>query len=696
MAAAGTAAGKMSVDFDTAMRKIISLVGESEEQVARYSEAVLNLAGPVAAAPVELADALFFITSAGQKGELALSTLEAGAQAAAAGLGDTAVVVDAVTSAVNAYGAANLSSSLATATLVAAVREGKASAESLAPVFGDLLDNANLLNVQFHELGAGLAHITRTGKTASGAATQIGAIMLGIVKPTQQAHEQLAAVGSSMEEIRKEIRTRGLLSGLLKLRNTFGENTEALGRVFRNAEAFNGVLALTRNNGEDAAKIFESLAKTTEQDLADAFQAAAAGPGFALKQALTEIQVAAIRLGDALLPTVIPIIRQLTEIVGELADAFATLPEWARKAALVFGLVVAAAGPVLLVIGAIATGLATIGTATAGWAIAATVAAGIIATNWETIKKAVVRVLEFLQPAIDAVTVFIIDQWEKVRETAARVWPKVQQLVGRVAAKLAAFWEEHGEKVVRFVRTAWKIIGGIIETGVDLILGLVEGMIDVLNGDWDALKETAIRTFNAMMDGAGRIVAAGVAGIAAGFRRLAADVLTSIQSMLGKMRDWAAVVAAVAFFDPAAKKAAEAALGLIDKGYSAIGDQITRNLDEARKWEAAQAALLAPVDAAKEGLVEYRSEWVTATGQIEEAAVTAQTVFGNATDAMVGQLTGGFGKAADSMKAQYRDVAVTIEGTEITGTVKLKVDDEDFNRWLEERGLEPDTGGTVP
>jgi hypothetical protein len=246
------------------------------------------------------------------------------------------------------------------------------------------------------------------------------------------------------------------------------------------------------------------------------------------------------------------------------------------------------------------------------------------------------------------------------------------------------------------VRTAWKIIGGIIETGVDLILGLVEGMIDVLNGDWDALKETAIRTFNAMMEGAGQAVAAGVAGIAAGFRRLAVDVLTSIQSMLAKMRTWAAVISEVAFFNPAAKAAAEAALSIIDKGYNAIGEQITKNAAEAARWEAIQRAMLGPVENATEGLKEYRNEWVVVEGKVEQVATNAVAIFGNATDAMVGQLTGGFGKAADSMRAEYRDVALEIEGTEITGTVKLKVDDEEFNRWLEERGLEPDTGGVVP
>ncbi|BCV00221.1 MAG: hypothetical protein CM15mV33_840 [uncultured marine virus] len=55
--------------------------------------------------PQELADAMFFIASAGLRGATAMEVLNASAKAAAIGLGQTKAVADAATSAVNAYGA---------------------------------------------------------------------------------------------------------------------------------------------------------------------------------------------------------------------------------------------------------------------------------------------------------------------------------------------------------------------------------------------------------------------------------------------------------------------------------------------------------------------------------------------------------------------------------------------------------------
>ena len=63
--AAGGAALKMASDFESSMTKIQSLVGRSEEEVQGLTKSVLKLSGETARAPQELADAMFFITSAG-------------------------------------------------------------------------------------------------------------------------------------------------------------------------------------------------------------------------------------------------------------------------------------------------------------------------------------------------------------------------------------------------------------------------------------------------------------------------------------------------------------------------------------------------------------------------------------------------------------------------------------------------------
>ncbi len=123
LVAVGGLAIKAAADFEASMTKIESLVGLSSEAVEGFTEDVRRLSGETAQAPKDLADAMFFITSAGLRGAAATETLEAAAKAAAVGLGDTATIADLATSALNAYGEANISATQATDVMVAAVRK---------------------------------------------------------------------------------------------------------------------------------------------------------------------------------------------------------------------------------------------------------------------------------------------------------------------------------------------------------------------------------------------------------------------------------------------------------------------------------------------------------------------------------------------------------------------------------------------
>ncbi len=61
-------AGKVTSEFDDSLTKIISLVGQSSDQVAKWREQILLLGPAVGKGPGELADGLFFVTSAGFRG----------------------------------------------------------------------------------------------------------------------------------------------------------------------------------------------------------------------------------------------------------------------------------------------------------------------------------------------------------------------------------------------------------------------------------------------------------------------------------------------------------------------------------------------------------------------------------------------------------------------------------------------------
>lgn len=356
--AVGVASAKMALDFHDSMEKMVSLVGVSEKQVNQWSQQLLQLGPKVGKSPRELADALFFVTSAGFRGSAAIDVLTASAKASAAGLGKTKTIADAVTSAVNAYGIKSLSASKATDVLIASVKAGKMPAEALSRVIGQIVPIAQATGVSFDQVGAAIAAMTRQGLSAAQASTGLRGLLSGLLKPANSAVKEFANLGLSMDQVRQSIRDKGLLPTLMDLRARVGDNTTEMAHMFPNIRALNAFLVLTGKNAKDNAGIFKDLANSTGST-DKAFETVSHTAGFKLQQALAQLQSTAIQIGTAIMPALVAIAQK----VAAAAQWFANLPAPVRAAALAFGAALAALGPLLTVIGNVVRVIGPLGTA---------------------------------------------------------------------------------------------------------------------------------------------------------------------------------------------------------------------------------------------------------------------------------------------------------------------------------------------
>ena len=363
--AAGVASVKLAADFEHTMDQIIGLAGKSQQQVDAWSKDILALGPELGKAPRELAEALYFVASSGVDAAQAMDVVTISAKASAAGLGDTQVVADAVTSAMNAYASSGLSASEATDVLTQAVKLGKGEADAMAPVLGSLLPTAAELDVSFQDVAASLAAMTTTGDSASIAATKINAIMSALLKVTPQSAQAFKDVGLNVDDLRNSLGEEGLLPTLQLIKTAVGDDTAALAAMFPNVRALRGVLSLTGENAANVTEIFrqmdDSLGATDE-----AFKAVTESAEFKFNQAMAQVQTTAIEIGSVILPAV-------TSAVGALAGAFEFIgelsPEMQKFLAQVLG-IAAAVGPMLIIMSkmpgvfhAMATGAGQLGAA---------------------------------------------------------------------------------------------------------------------------------------------------------------------------------------------------------------------------------------------------------------------------------------------------------------------------------------------
>lgn len=346
--AAGAAAIKLSVDFESAMGNIRALVGASSEQVDAWSQDILSLAKGLPQAPKELADALYFVTSSGIATGEAMDVVEQSARAAAAGLGQTQTVADAVTSAMNAYGSAALSAEQATDILTATVREGKGEPEELAASIGRVIAPAQALGVEFNEVGGAFSSLTLLGLDAAEAATGFRGILSSLLKPAEKSRAEFERLGISVDQMRQNVAEKGLLPSLLELRKKIGNNKDAIGNLFPNVRALNAFLILTGENAEKNTEIFGELANATGAT-DKAFEEASKTTGFKLKRALSSLQVSAIKLGD----TLAPVFAKLATFVAGLAEKLSSLGPVGRAVALTFAGIGLVVGPLLRVAGSL-------------------------------------------------------------------------------------------------------------------------------------------------------------------------------------------------------------------------------------------------------------------------------------------------------------------------------------------------------
>ena len=297
--AAGVVSIKLASDFDSSMSKITGLVGIAADKVDAMGESLKGISSVTAKGPAELAEALFSVTSAGLRGTDAMEALEFAAKASAAGLGETADVADALTSAMNAYAASGLSAEEATNILVATVREGKLEASELGAAIGQVLPIASEMGVTFDEVGASIAAMTRLGLNSAESVTSLKSILSTILKPASAAAVELEKVGLSSAGLRRQLREEGLLATLQTLREAFEGNAEGLTKVIPNVRALTGFMALTGDSAEATQQIFDNLTDTTGA-LDTAFNVASETIEFRFNKALTDMKLQLLEVRDPL------------------------------------------------------------------------------------------------------------------------------------------------------------------------------------------------------------------------------------------------------------------------------------------------------------------------------------------------------------------------------------------------------------
>lgn len=248
LTAVAVASVREAAQFETTFAKIQGLVGLTTDEITELQEAARRLGPQFGKSGNEAGEALFFITSSGLRGADAIDVLEASLKGAAVGLGDMSSIANAATAAMNTYGPSVISGSEAVDALAEAVRLGQFAPEELAASLGRVIPISAELGISLHETLGVIAGLTRGGLNASEAVTGVRGAFQAFLKPSSEANAILAEFGMSADGVRQSIKEKGFLATIVDMRAAFGDNEDAITRVFGSIEGLNAVLALTGPN----------------------------------------------------------------------------------------------------------------------------------------------------------------------------------------------------------------------------------------------------------------------------------------------------------------------------------------------------------------------------------------------------------------------------------------------------------------
>lgn len=620
LAAVGVAATKMSVDFDTVFGRMVGLAGVAADEVDGLKAAVMDLSGETGRGPQELAEALYFVRSAGLAGQDALDALEMSAKGAAAGLGSTVAVADAVTSAMNGYGPSVLSAAEATDVLVATAREGKAEASDLAPQFGRLIPVASELGITFQDVGAGLAFLSRSSGDASLSATQLDGVMQKLIKPSQQGAEALEAVGLSTDSLRASIEERGLLGTLTMLRDRLDDS--GFVRFFDDVQGLQGALALTRNEGELAIPVFDALgasAGSTES----AFATWASTMGARNQKAFANLQQAMIELGDELAP----LAAQVADWASALLGWFSELDDGSKMMVVTFGVAVASIGPLITVSVNLAKAVRSIGTAyqwatiqagafTTGGVAALSptlIAAGAVAAALVAVGAAFRTYGQEADRAKDQASEWVkgfAGDFDPAKASMADLEAEIGKLTGA-----ADEWQESADNALNPFKDKSS------KQARDELRTLAEPLIEIRDEAKILQREMGITGDEALALAGDQAFMAEATDNATGeFEAEAAEVARA----RGELEQYAAQLAAM--FDPLF--GAQDALHRLNDAQRAVTDAVAANRDKNKDNNVSQEEMLRLNQAAVAAALEYEQSLITLTAAIANGDVSLQEAQG--------------------------------------------------------------------
>ena len=513
----GTAAVKVTSDFESAMSKVSAISGATGGDLDALNKKAQEMGAKTKFSATESAEAFTYMAMAGWKTEDMLSGIDGIMSLAAADGLDLATTSDIVTDALTAFGLSASDSGHFADVLAKASSNANTNVSMLGESFKYAAPVAGALGYSAEDTAIALGLMANAGIKGSQGGTALRGSLTRLIKPTDDAAALMEQYGLSMTNADGSMKSLGEVMNMLRDKLgglTEAEQAQVAAQIF-GQEAMSGMLAIINASDSDYAKLTDAIydADGAAQQMADTMLDNLSGQLTLLKSALEGL---AIQFGEILMPYIKQFVTWLQNLTQKLQELTPEQKEQIVK----WAAIAAAIGPVLMVLGKLTSSVGSIITTFGkipGAIAKAKSAFTAVSAAIGGISAPVVAVVAVIGVLIAA----FANLWktnEEFRNKMTAIWDGIkskfesfaQGIVDRLNALgfdfenfgevVKAIWDGFCSLLAPIFEGVFNQVSVILSSVLDALTGIFDVFIGIFTGNWDQAWQGVKEIFGAVWD----------------------------------------------------------------------------------------------------------------------------------------------------------------------------------------------------
>ena len=485
----GAAVMKVGSDFEAQMSRVQAISGATGDELKALTDQAIDLGATTAFSAGEAAEGMENLASAGFTTQEIMSAMPGLLDLAASSGAELGTASEIAASAIRGFGLAASDAGHVADVFAEAAARTNAQTEDMGEAMKYIAPVAKAMGQSLEETAAAVGIMSDAGIKGSQAGTSLRSALSRLAKPTDVMLTKMSELGLSFYDAQGNMLP---LNGIIEQLET---NMAGLTQEQRNnalvtlfgQESLSGMLALMERGPEELRALTESF-EDCDGAAAEMAETMLDNTKGSVEEMMGSIETLAIRLQQVMAPAVTAVVQKITELVNKLSSLS---PETLQMIVTIAG-VVAALGPVLLIIGKLSSAIGSI--------------IGLIggAGGLSAIITALTGPLGIVIAAVAALTTAWVTNFGGIRDATAEIFGAIKSNFTTAWEFISNLWNENFLNIQNIAQTVWSNIELIFSTAFNLISNAFQIFAALFQGDWDTawnlVKENASLIWETIKD----------------------------------------------------------------------------------------------------------------------------------------------------------------------------------------------------